>query len=201
MSGGDESTTGTTLFALLRDPTSPEAWERFVRRYGPTVHQWSRQHGLQHADAQEVTQTVLLKLHQHMRKFAYDSTRSFRAWLRTVTHNAWADFVGTWEHKHITTSGTDEVWLPPADTPRDVQEGLEREAERELLAEALEQAKLLVTPCDWAIFEALAIHGRSAREVAEKEGLTEAAVYMRKYRVRKTVEKVYRQLAGPDGVP
>ena len=49
--------------------------------------------GLQPSDADDVAQQVLLKLLTAMKKYRYDSTASFRGWLKTVTHNAWIDFV------------------------------------------------------------------------------------------------------------
>ena len=40
-----------------------------------------------------VTQIVLLKLATKLRDFAYDPSRSFRAWLKTVAQHAWLDFL------------------------------------------------------------------------------------------------------------
>ena len=87
-------TTSITLLARLRtDPRSPTAWEEFVRRYGPLLKAYCENWGLQEADAQDVTQAVLLKLVEKLREFQYDATRSFRAWLKTVTRNVVADEV------------------------------------------------------------------------------------------------------------
>src|SRR5262249_60181969 len=54
---------------------------------------WCRQWGLQGADADDVAQTVFLKLAAKMQTFEYDPTRSFRGWLRTLAHHAWSDLV------------------------------------------------------------------------------------------------------------
>jgi RNA polymerase sigma factor (sigma-70 family) len=51
--------------------------------------------GSQPSDADDVAQEVLLKLLTAMKKFRYDPSRSFRAWLKTVTQNAWKDFVAS----------------------------------------------------------------------------------------------------------
>jgi RNA polymerase sigma-70 factor (ECF subfamily) len=64
---------------LRRRPVDQAAWAEFVDRYGPQ------------ADAQDVT--VLVKLAQKMRSFSYDPAKSFRSWLKTLTHHAWHDFV------------------------------------------------------------------------------------------------------------
>ena len=38
------------------------AWGEFVRRYGGLIYRWCRQRRLQDADAQDVTQTILLRV-------------------------------------------------------------------------------------------------------------------------------------------
>ena len=50
----------------------------FMARYGPKIHAWCRRWGLQEADAQDVTQMVLLRLSVKVREFVYDPSRSFR---------------------------------------------------------------------------------------------------------------------------
>ena len=69
------------------------AFRRQEARAKLLVHQLARKHGLQEADAQDVTQNVLLKLARKLREFSYDPSRSFRAWLKTLTHHAWSDFL------------------------------------------------------------------------------------------------------------
>ena len=51
------------LQRLLRCPTDAAAWDQFVRRYSGTIYHWCRRYRLQDADAQDVTQMVLVKLH------------------------------------------------------------------------------------------------------------------------------------------
>ena len=93
MAGPHDSETRVTLLGRLqRDPANQGAWAEFVEHYGRRVYDWCRKWKLQEADAEDVTQTVLLKLADKMKTFAYDPSRSFRGWLKTVTHNAWVDF-------------------------------------------------------------------------------------------------------------
>jgi RNA polymerase sigma-70 factor (ECF subfamily) len=55
------------------------AWSGFVARYGPKILHWCRRWRLQEADAEDVTQDVLLKLHGRMATFSYEASESFRA--------------------------------------------------------------------------------------------------------------------------
>ncbi len=94
MESSSSAGTSPTLLGRLRvNPSDPAAWEQFVRRYAPLIHGWCRRWNLQAADAEEVTQTVLLKLVEKLREFEYDPARSFRAWLKTLTHHAWVDYL------------------------------------------------------------------------------------------------------------
>jgi RNA polymerase sigma-70 factor (ECF subfamily) len=86
-------TSPTLLGRLAQVPSDQAAWGEFAERYGRRIYTWCRQWQLQQADAEDVTQQVLLKLVNKMRSFSYDPSRSFRAWLKTVTHHAWRDFV------------------------------------------------------------------------------------------------------------
>ena len=86
-------TTRVTLLTQLRqDPSDQAGWDEFVERYGRHIYRWCRQWKLQDADAEDVTQDILVKLTQKLRAFAYDPSRSFRGWLKTVAHHAWRDF-------------------------------------------------------------------------------------------------------------
>src|SRR5262245_5549675 len=93
---GDASITSLTLLGRLRrNPTDQEAWGAFVQRYGRKLYGWGRQWGLQDADAQDVTQNVLLKLAHHLREFQYRTSGSFRSWLKTVAYHAWCDYLSS----------------------------------------------------------------------------------------------------------
>src|SRR5215469_2649870 len=87
------STRVSILMALRNDPSDQAAWSAFVDRYGPQIHAWCLRRKLQEADAQDVTQMVLLKLVRYLPEFTYDPSRSFRGWLRTLTAHSWSDFI------------------------------------------------------------------------------------------------------------
>src|SRR5262245_1197431 len=97
-------TTRVTLLTQLRhDPSDRAGWEEFVERYGPHIYRWCRRWGLQHADAEDVTQIILLKLTKKLRTFAYDPSGSFHGWLKTVAHHAWRDFEDSRRHARPVT--------------------------------------------------------------------------------------------------
>src|SRR6516225_2567533 len=66
-----QSTRVSILMALRNDPRDQSAWSAFVDRYGPQIHAWCLRWKLQEADAQDVTQMVLVKLVRQLPNFTY----------------------------------------------------------------------------------------------------------------------------------
>src|SRR5262249_8342994 len=89
---GGTNTSATLLARLRQGPMEQAAGGEFAERYGRKIYGWCRRWNLQDVDAQDVTQTVLLQLAEKMQAFVYDPSRSFRAWLKTITRHAWSDF-------------------------------------------------------------------------------------------------------------
>src|SRR5690349_11723161 len=77
--------TKASLLARLRKGKDTGAWNLFVDLYTPVIYRFSRQRGLQHADAEEVTQAVMAKVFVSIDKFTYCPERGrFRNWLGVV---------------------------------------------------------------------------------------------------------------------
>ena len=132
------STRVSILMALRDDPGDQSAWSAFVDRYGPQIHAWCLRWRLQDADAQDVTQNVLLKLVRHLPDFAYDPSRSFRGWLRTLTAHSWSDFIR--DQVRGVRGAADSVVADRLDTVQarvDLVRHLEETYDRELLELAM----------------------------------------------------------------
>src|SRR5438874_2825236 len=199
MHGNTESRTSASLLARLRQaPADQAAWGEFVDRYGRKVYGWCRHWGLQEADAQDVTQDVLVRLASKMRGFAYDPARSFRAWLKTLTRHALSDFCDA--RARLATAGGSAVVevLQTVEAREDLVRQLEDEFDREVLEEAVARVRARVTPKTWRVFEMTAHEGRSGAEAAEALGMTVAAVFVAKGRVQKLLQDEVRRLEGPE---
>ena len=66
--------------------------------------------GLQPADAEDVTQDVLLRLSRALKMFTYDPSRTFRGWLRAVTLHALNDFAAERVVSRESRVVTPECW-------------------------------------------------------------------------------------------
>lgn len=188
--------TSPTLLGRLRQaPTDQAAWKEFVQRYGRHILQWCRQWGLQEADAQDVAQTVLLKLAEKMRDFDYDPAGSFRGWLRAVTHNAWLKLAAGRQRAGAGSGDTQVEELLQAVAARDDLVGrLEAEFDRELFEEATLRVRLRVEPRTWDAFRMMALEGRSGAEVAAQLGMKVATVFVAKSKVQKMLREQIRLL-------
>jgi RNA polymerase sigma-70 factor (ECF subfamily) len=191
-------TTSPTLLGRLRgQPNDQAAWEQFVDRYGRTIHAWCRQFPLQDADAEDVTQMVLLRLAEKMRTFNYDPSKSFRGWLRTLTRHAWSDFVTARGRagRGSGDSGAEERLhtLPARD---DLVARLESQFDQEILEEASARVRLRIEAETWEVFRLSVLEGVAAADVARQLGKQLAAVFKARKRVQKLLQEEIRKLEG-----
>jgi RNA polymerase sigma-70 factor (ECF subfamily) len=199
MAGSPESETSVTLLARLARSGSPDqaAWAQFVDRYGRKVYQWCLRWRLQEADAEDVTQTVLLKLAARMKDFAYDPARSFRAWLKTVTHHAWRDFVdGRQRAGRVQTGLEAQQQLETVEAREDLAQRLEEQYDHELLETAMANVRPQVAPHNWQAFWLTAVEGLSAEEAAARLDMKIARVYSARNRVQLRLQEERRRLEG-----
>jgi RNA polymerase sigma-70 factor (ECF subfamily) len=167
-----------------------EAWSAFVDRYGRKIYVWCLRWGLQEADAQDVTQIVLLKLARRMKEFTYDPTRSFRAWLKTVTHHAWRDFVDSRRSAPLADGGDASRERLESITARDDLSGeLDELFDLELLETAMLRVRLRAAPHTWQAFALTALEGVPAPEAARRLGMKVARVYA----ARSTIQQRLRE--------
>jgi RNA polymerase sigma factor (sigma-70 family) len=194
----DSGTRITLLGRLRRDPTNQTAWGEFVDQYGPKLMGWCQKWRLQEADAQDVTQNVLLKLAEKLRDFTYDPSRSFRAWLKTVAHNACSDFLES-RQKPGLGSGDSQIGhvLLNAEAREDLLNHLEQEFDREILEEAMMRVRLRVAPQTWQAFWLTACEGVSGADAATRIPMQVAQVYVAKRRVQKMLQEEVARLEGP----
>jgi RNA polymerase sigma factor (sigma-70 family) len=189
-------TTRISLLTQLRqDPSDQESWDEFVDRYGRHIYRWCRQWNLQDADAEDVTQDILVKLTLKLRAFAYDPSRSFRGWLKTVTHHAWQDFEdGRRRARAAAGDGCDDDLMLTLEAREDLVRKLEEAFDLELLEVAKTRVRLRVAPHTWEAFRLVALEGVPAAEVATKVDLQVAMVYVAKSKVQKMLQEEIEKL-------
>ncbi|WP_439627817.1 RNA polymerase sigma factor [Gemmata sp.] len=197
----DEISTSTTLLRrVAAQPADDAAWDAFVDRYGRMIFRWCRGWNLQPADAEDVTQGVLLQLARQMRGFRYDPDGRFRAWLRTVAYRAWVRFLETRKRPGGGTGDTG-VWrlLESAPARDEFVRKIEEEADRELLERAAVRVRARVMPHTWEAFRLLAVEGLSGKEVAERLGIAVPTAIVARSKVARMMREELAKLAAQAG--
>ena len=191
-----ESNTRVTLLGrLIAAPNDPAAWSEFTEWYGRKIYVWCRAWGLQEADAQDVSQEVFLIVSVRMHSFRYDPQGSFRAWLKTVTLNAWRDYLAR-QRKPGRGSGCDSAMerLAAIEARDDLSRRLAEAFDEELLKEAAARIRLRVEPRTWEAFHLLAIEGQSGAEVAKRLDMKVATVFVARCKVQRRLREEVSRL-------
>jgi RNA polymerase sigma factor (sigma-70 family) len=190
------SRTSVTLLGRLRqDPRDQAAWNEFVARYEPKIFEWCLGWRLQESDARDVSQDVLLKLHGLLAKFAYDPSRSFRGWLKTLTHHAWRDLVA--ERKRVGAGSGDSRMVElfaNIQASDDLEKHLKEEFHRELMEQAMIRVQPRVAARTWDAFRLTALEGRSGAQAAESLEMNITRVYTAKSQVKMMIREEIRKL-------
>jgi RNA polymerase sigma-70 factor (ECF subfamily) len=183
---------------LRQAPADQAAWAEFVDRYGRRIHAWCQRWGLQEADAQDVTQTVLLQLASKLQTFSYDPSQRFRAWLKTLTYHAWSDFLAAWRPgaKGRGDSGLQLDTVPARD---DLSERLQEAFDQELVEVATARVRARVEERTWEAYRLTALEGLSGAETAARLGMQVGTVYKAKSKVQAMLQDTIGQLQ--EGAP
>jgi RNA polymerase sigma-70 factor (ECF subfamily) len=176
----------------------PEAWQAFVRLYGPLVYRWCRRAGLQAADAADVAQDVFRTVAAKVSEFHSDRAGgSFRGWLYAITRNKLGNHFGRLKGRPQAKGGTPAqqqmLAVPiPASSPPESEEAVDLHL---LSHRALAQIRGEFEDRTWQAFWRVTAEGHAPADVAHDLGMTLAAVYKAKSRV---LCRLRRQL---DGLP
>ncbi len=183
-----QDTSATLMMRVQEDPADPLAWDEFVRRYQPMIRAWCLRWGSQPADAADVAQQVLLKLLTAMKQYRRQAGSGFRGWLKTVTHNAWLDFVAS---RRLSAPYPESInsFADSSDAFEDLEQRMQRAFERELLELAMRRVEPRVKPTTWQAFQLTAIENLPGVEVARRLNMDVSNVFVHKHRVLKLLEE------------
>jgi RNA polymerase sigma-70 factor (ECF subfamily) len=188
--------TSASLLVRLRQPeTDQQAWAEFVHRYGPLLHRWCKHWKLQEADIEDVSQAVLAKLVSKLQAFEYDPARSFRAYLKTLTHYAWLDLLEGRQRAGAGAGGSACLELLASLEARDdLLRRLDEEFDQEVLEEATARVRARVEPHTWEAFRLTALEGLPGAAVAARLAMKVYTVFKAKSKVQKLLQEEVARL-------
>lgn len=190
-----------SLLVRVRDPANRAAWDQFEQLYRPVIFRIARAKGLQHADAQDLVQHVLISVLSAIDRFEkQESGTRFRHWLSRVTRNAILKAISR-RPRDQPIGGSEFLDvlsdLPAADPETDALISLEYR--REIFRRAADRVRREVKEATWLAFELTALQQLSVERAAEVLALSTGSVYAARSRVMRRIRDAVLQLEWYDG--
>ncbi|WP_442508637.1 sigma-70 family RNA polymerase sigma factor [Novipirellula sp. SH528] len=176
----------------VKDPSNRLAWEKFVDIYRPVIYRIAVAHRMQDADAQDLSQQVLLSVASAVQRWekANEATR-FRHWLRRIARNA----VTRRPLDQPVGSPSGDDWLAECPVRGDTTDSMiDLEYRRELYLRAAEVVRADVRPDTWKSFELTVIDGMSNAQAAHELGKTLGTIYTARCRILQRLRAVVAEL-------
>lgn len=193
--------TRPSLLVRLRAGDDHEAWCEFAEIYRPVILRLALAKGLQPADAEDLSQDVLLRVSAAMEKWEPDGTAKFRTWLHTVTRNAALNAI-TRAKPDRARGGDSNVDLlaqqPGAVAGQAAGDSCEQdvfsiETRREIFQWAARRVRGEFSEPTWLAFWSTAVESVSIEDAAQKLGRTRGAVYAARSRVMRRLAATVAQ--------
>ena len=180
--------TRNSLILRLRDREDADSWREFVGIYEPVIYRVALHRGLQHADAMELVQRVLLAVARAVDRFQPDSGKArFRTWLYRITHNEFCkEYKAQCRHA---ASGDSAIHALLDQQSAPESDDFFTEYRRAIFRWAADRVRPKVKSSTWQAFWVTSVEGGTAEQAAEKTGLSVGAVYVARSRVMARLRK------------
>ena len=179
-----------TLLVAVKSREDRVAWEEFVLLYRPAIYRMARRRGMQDADAQDVTQTILMRIAGAIERYEQQPGTKFRHWLRRIAKNA--IFSAISQRPQDTPTGgsqANDLLAEKANVTAEVEQEIEKEYEREQFLRAAAVVRSDVHPETWAAFELTMIQGLTCEEAAKTIGKSVGTVYAARSRIMRRLRE------------
>jgi RNA polymerase sigma-70 factor, ECF subfamily len=193
--------TRQSLLAQVQSLHDEEAWREFVTIYRPVVYRLARRRGLQHADAEDLAQRVLVAVGRSIGHGDFDPSKGrFRSWLATIAQNAILNALTRRPRDAAIGGSTIQALL--ADQPQrdpSIEEHLGREHRRSLFRWAAQRVRPEFRNGTWEAFWLTTVDGIGVEQVATALGKTAGAVYAARSRVLRRLKNEIEQSGFVEG--
>jgi len=188
--------TRASLLLQVQNPANRDAWDVFASIYRPVIVRIAAAKGMQHADAQDLSQQVLLSVAGAIGDWEQrDETTRFRHWLSRVTRNAILNALTRGPRDRAVGGSAAEHLLedlPSVD--ESVSALIETEYRRELYLRAAKTVQAEFRTETWRAFEMSVSEGQPIEDVAAALGKSAGAIYTARSRVMFRLSEVIAEL-------
>lgn len=188
-----------SLLLRLRDRGDQQAWTELLEIYERLIYRLARRKGLQHADAEELTQEVFVAVAAAIERWDPDPSRgSFRGWLFCIARNMAINFLSRTRPENVGVGGTGFRCLleqQPEATAEEVTL-FGREYRREAFRWAAGEIRPQFQDSTWRAFWATAVEGHDIQETADALEMSVGAVYAARSRIMARLKRKLQQLEG-----
>ncbi len=185
--------TRDSLLVHVQDPANRDAWDLFARIYRPIIVRIAMDRGLQYADAQDLSQQVLMAVASAISTWEKrDASTRFRHWLSRVTKNAILNALTRRpKDQAVGGSSVEELLREVVDRDESTTAFIENQLRREIYLQAAELIKGEFRPDSWQAFELSVTGDLTIEEVAKQLGKSVGAIYTARsrimFRLRETI--------------
>jgi RNA polymerase sigma-70 factor (ECF subfamily) len=195
--------TRESLLLRVSDPSNAEAWREFAAIYRPAVYRMARRRGLQDADAEDLSQRVLVAISQKIAEWRPTSPQgAFRAWVSVIARNLALNALT--RTRVDSGKGGTSVIERLARQPAREEGGREQsdnefddEYRRALFRRASEQIRGEFQEATWQAFWLTAVEGLPIAEAARRLGKSEGVIYAGRSRVMRRLKQKVREFELP----
>jgi len=195
--------TRESLILRLPDTEDVAAWDEFAAIYEPLIYRLARAKGLQHADAQEVVQEVLLAVSRAVERWKPgEEFGRFRDWLFQISRNLVINQLTRRKHRSIGSGDSKVAALlngQCAPGP-DESQWFDLELRREIFHYAASRVKSQVTDSTWQAFWLSSVEQQPIRAVAARLHMTAGSVYIARSRVMAKLRQLSQAYLHDDGL-
>ncbi len=188
--------TSESLILRLNDQQDATAWNEFLAIYRPVVLRMAQRRGLQHADADDLSQRVFLSVARKVSDWEPNNAETrFRNWLGRIARNAILNELTRAKPDRAAGAGGHDAVLGQVPDQGELSSVLMIEARREALSWAASEVKIEFSPTTWEMFHQTAIDGKPVTEVADGLGRSAGAVYIARCRVMQRLKEKVQELS------
>jgi RNA polymerase sigma-70 factor (ECF subfamily) len=187
--------TSVSLLERLAGTPTDDDWRRLYDLYQPLLRAWIARAGVSPADADDLSQEVLLVVFREVAGFDRRRPGAFRSWLRTILVHRLRDFFRSSRYRPMATGDSSFLErLNELESPESELSRLwEREHDEYLAARLMRTVQGDFAPSTWQAFQRYALGGEPVVQVAEELNLSVESVLAAKSRILK---RLRRELEG-----